>query len=170
MNRIHTAHTVRMYLLYINLKKQSYFMDSVFNFILSTQLCKEHLFPIFCIFRIFRFAPKQICLFRMFRYGFETPKLTETNRKILFLVSRNKPKINRNRLSFGLFRFEPKKKFVCFEDTLHATQQHINSAKVQFQLNLILSHGWSDSSSRTPIIVKYMYSTVAESLDIWNLS
>ncbi len=27
---------------------------------------------------------------------------------------------NRNRLSFGLFRFEPKKKFDCFEDTLAA--------------------------------------------------
>jgi hypothetical protein len=43
---------------------------------------------------------------------------TETNRKNNSLVSRNKPKINRNRLCFGLFRFEPKKKFVCFEDTL----------------------------------------------------
>jgi hypothetical protein len=43
---------------------------------------------------------------------------TETNRKKLLLVSQNKPKMNRNRLSFGLFRFEPKKKFVCFEDTL----------------------------------------------------
>ncbi len=37
------------------------------------------------------------------------PKQTETNRKKCFLVSRNKPKNNRNRLSFGLFRFEPKK-------------------------------------------------------------
>jgi hypothetical protein len=34
---------------------------------------------------------------------------TETNRKKCFLVSRNKLKNNRNRLSFGLFRFEPKK-------------------------------------------------------------
>jgi hypothetical protein len=32
---------------------------------------------------------------------------TETNRKIYFLFSQNKPKINQNRLSFGLFRFEP---------------------------------------------------------------
>jgi hypothetical protein len=45
---------------------------------------------------------------------------TETNRKKCFLVSRNKPKNNRNRLSFGLFRFEPNKKFDCFEDTLPA--------------------------------------------------
>ncbi len=44
---------------------------------------------------------------------------TEINRKNVFLVLRNKPKNNRNRLSFGLFRFEPKKKFDCFEDTLH---------------------------------------------------
>jgi hypothetical protein len=39
---------------------------------------------------------------------------TETNRKNLLLVSRNKPKMNWNRLNFGLFRFEQKKKFVCF--------------------------------------------------------
>jgi hypothetical protein len=45
-------------------------------------------------------------------------EITESNRKNNFMVSRNKPKNNRNRLSFGLFRFEPKKKFVCFEDTL----------------------------------------------------
>jgi hypothetical protein len=40
------------------------------------------------------------CLFRLFRYRSETPKQTEKN----FLVSRNnKPKNNRNRLSFGYF-------------------------------------------------------------------
>jgi hypothetical protein len=53
---------------------------------------------------------------------------TETNRKFLLLVSRNKPKINRNRLSFGLFRFEPKKYFDCFEDTLamrHSTKPNL---------------------------------------------
>jgi hypothetical protein len=66
----------------------------------------------------FRFVSKQICLFRLFRYWSETPKRTETNRKNNWLVSRNKPKNNRNRLSFGLFRFEPKIYFVCFEDTL----------------------------------------------------
>jgi hypothetical protein len=43
---------------------------------------------------------------------------TETNRKFFFLVSRNKPKQTRNRSCFGLFRFEPKFIFVCFEDTL----------------------------------------------------
>jgi hypothetical protein len=69
-------------------------------------------------FRLFRFVSKQFCLFRLFRYGSETPKRTETNRKNSLLVSRNKPKINRNRLSFGLFRFEPKIYFICFEDTL----------------------------------------------------
>jgi hypothetical protein len=61
------------------------------------------------IFRLFRFVSKQICLFRLFRYGSETPKRTEINRKNNLLVSRNKPKMTRNRLSFGLFRFEPKK-------------------------------------------------------------
>ncbi len=45
---------------------------------------------------------------------------TETNQKFFFLVSRNKPKQTRNRSCFGLFRFELKFIFVCFEDTLHA--------------------------------------------------
>ncbi len=39
---------------------------------------------------------------------------TETNQKKCFLVSRNKQKNNRNRLSFGLFQFEPKKKIWSF--------------------------------------------------------
>ncbi len=52
---------------------------------------------------------------------------TETNRNILFLVSRNKPKQTRNRSCFGLFRFEPKYFFVCFEDTL--LQSHGNDAE-----------------------------------------
>jgi hypothetical protein len=69
-------------------------------------------------FLLFRFVSKQICVFRLFRYRSEKPKRTETNRNKNLLVSRNKPKMNRNRLSFGLFRFEPKKFFVCFEDTL----------------------------------------------------
>jgi hypothetical protein len=63
-----------------------------------------------------------VSLFRLFLYRSETPKQTEINRKKCFLVSRNKPKNSRNRLSFGLFRFEPKKKFDCFEDTLSWTQ------------------------------------------------
>ncbi len=66
----------------------------------------------------FRFVSKKFCLFRLFRYLSETPKQTETNGKNFFGVSRNKPKNNRNRLSFGLFRFEPKKNFDRFEDTL----------------------------------------------------
>jgi hypothetical protein len=80
-------------------------------------VCSE-VFLFLLYFSLFRFVLKQICLFHVFRNGSETPKQTETNRKKLLLVSRNKPKMNRNRLSFGLFRFEPKKKFVCFEDTL----------------------------------------------------
>jgi hypothetical protein len=36
------------------------------------------------------------------------------------LVLRNKPKINRNIFWFGLFRFEPKLFFDCFEDTQNA--------------------------------------------------
>jgi hypothetical protein len=83
---------------------------------------KSNIFPVY-FFRYFRFVSKQMCLFRLFRNGSETPKQTETNRKKYSLVSRNKPKINRNRLSFGLFRFEPKLYFDCFEDTLVVTLQ-----------------------------------------------
>jgi hypothetical protein len=42
-------------------------------------------FPPFFLF--FRFVSKQICLFRLFRYGSETPKRTETNQKNNLLVS-----------------------------------------------------------------------------------
>jgi hypothetical protein len=63
---------------------------------------------------IFDFVSRSVC----FGCFVMDPKRTETNRKNNLLVSRNKPKINRNRLSFGLFRFEPKNCFVCFEDTL----------------------------------------------------
>jgi hypothetical protein len=43
---------------------------------------------------------------------------TETNPNFLFLVSRYKPKQTQNRSCFGLFRFQPKFIFVCFEETL----------------------------------------------------
>ena len=35
-------------------------------------------------FGLFRFVSKQFCLFRLFRYSFETPKQSETNRIFLF--------------------------------------------------------------------------------------
>jgi hypothetical protein len=73
------------------------------------------------LFSFFRFVSKQIYLFRLFRLfrnGLKMPKRTETKRNKMFLVSRNKPKNNRKRFSFGLFRFEPKIFFVCFENTL----------------------------------------------------
>ncbi len=47
---------------------------------------------------------RKICLFRLLQYRSETPKQTETKRKKCFLFSQNKPKNNRNRLSFGLCR------------------------------------------------------------------
>ncbi len=52
----------------------------------------------------------------LFWYRSETSKQTETDQKRNFFVSRkSKPKNNRNRLSFGLFRFEPRKKNYGFE-------------------------------------------------------
>jgi hypothetical protein len=60
---------------------------------------------------------KSVLIFRfsLFQNGFETSKQTE---KIIFLVSQKRLKQNRNRSSFGLFRFEPKQRIVCFEDNL----------------------------------------------------
>jgi hypothetical protein len=62
-------------------------------------------------FGLFRFVTKQFCLFRLFRYRFETPKQTEI---FLFLVSRNKPEkdlvsfcFGSNRNYFCLFRGTP---------------------------------------------------------------
>ncbi len=72
-------------------------------------------------------------LFRFVSVSYETDlfvsvvsikdRKTETNRNIFFLISRNKPKQMRNRSCFGLFRFEPKFIFVCFEDTLSGSMQ-----------------------------------------------
>jgi hypothetical protein len=56
----------------------------------------------------------------------------ETNRNLLFLVSRNKPKQMRNRSCFGLFRFEPKFIFVCFEDTLLSFDEKICQSAALF--------------------------------------
>jgi len=85
---------------------------------LQLQFERDHLLVFSDNFGMFRSVSKQFCLFRLFRYRFETPKQTETNENYYFLVSRNKPKQTRNRSCFGLFRFEPKFIFVCFEDTL----------------------------------------------------
>jgi len=65
-------------------------------------------------------------LFRFVSVSYETDlfvsvvsiKVRKTEINIFLLVSRNKPKQTRNRSCFGLFRFEPKFIFVCFEDTL----------------------------------------------------
>ncbi len=77
---------------------------------------------------IFGYFSENLGLFRFVSVCYETVlfvsvvsiqvRKTETNRNFLFLVSRNKPKQTRNRSCFGLFRFEPKIIFVCFEDTL----------------------------------------------------
>jgi hypothetical protein len=77
---------------------------------------------------IFGYFSEHLGLFRFVSVCYETVlfvsvvsiyiRNTETNRNFLFLVSRNKPKQTRNRSCFGLFRFEPKFIFVCFEDTL----------------------------------------------------
>jgi hypothetical protein len=90
--------------------------------------------------RFFRVVSKKFCLFRLFWYWSETPKQTETNRKKCFLVSRNKPKNNRNRLSFGLFRFEPKKIWL-FRG--HSNHNWSVPGEGAFQNDLSIS-GWTE--------------------------
>jgi hypothetical protein len=80
------------------------------SYIFTLQFCLvPYVFSI--CFGLFR--NKSVC-FGCFEMG---PKHRNKPKKY-FLVSRNKPKMNLNRLCFGLFRFEPKKRFFCFEDTL----------------------------------------------------
>jgi hypothetical protein len=62
------------------------------------QFDREHILLFFNNLGLFRFVLKQFCLFQFFKYRFETPKQTKTNRK--------KAKHNQNRSCFGLFRFE----------------------------------------------------------------
>jgi hypothetical protein len=58
-------------------------------------------------------SSKQICLFRVFRYGWvRNTETTKTNRTKSYLVSRNKPKVNRN--SFGLYQLSTTYLFISF--------------------------------------------------------
>jgi hypothetical protein len=77
-------------------------------------------FVSYVFFRFFGlFRNRSVC-FGCFETGPKhrnKPKQTEKN---CYWFRETNRKRNRNRLSFGLFQFEPKKKFVCFEDTLVA--------------------------------------------------
>ncbi len=75
--------------------------------------------------RFFWFVSKNSVCFGCFDTG---PKHRNKLKK-KFLVSRNKPKINRNRLSFSLFRYKPRKKIDCFEDPLGESLQYPNEKK-----------------------------------------
>ncbi len=91
---------------------------------------------------LFRFVSKQFCLFRLFRYRFETPKQTEKKKFWFHETNRNKPKQTRNRSCFGLFRFELKFFFFFISRTPYLRgykkpamknnicQQHIRSRDV----------------------------------------
>ncbi len=80
------------------------------------QFKREYIWEFYRNLWLFRFVTKQICLFRLFQYRFETPKQTEIFSFWFHETNQNK----RNRSCFCLFRFEPKFIFVCFEDTLLA--------------------------------------------------
>ncbi len=81
--------------------------------------------------RFFRFALVCFEKIRFVSVVLIPVRNTETNQ--------NKPKNNRNRLSFGLFRFEPKKKFDCFEDTQERRNVLPSSRSIQLIPYLLLS-------------------------------
>jgi hypothetical protein len=60
---------------------------------------------------LFRFVAKQICLFRLFRYRFETPKQTEIFSFWFYETNRNKCETDlvsvRTEIYFCLFRGHP---------------------------------------------------------------
>ncbi len=65
--------------------------------------------------RFFRFFSSKFCLVPMFGYRSETPKQIEEN---VFWFRGTNRKTTDTDVSFGLFRFEPKIFFYCFEDNL----------------------------------------------------
>jgi hypothetical protein len=67
---------------------------------------------------LFRFVSKQFCLFKLFRYRFETPKQIE----IFVIGFMNKPKHNRNRFCFCCFGSNVNFFLIRFEDTLYVTE------------------------------------------------
>ncbi len=77
---------------------------------------------------------------------FDIGSKQQTKPKVFFLVSQNKPKQTRNRSCFGLFQFEPKLIFVCFEDTLFKSDVTIRSVATVCAENLLSSIFWHDLS------------------------
>jgi hypothetical protein len=67
---------------------------------------------------LFRFVSKQFCLFRLFRYRFETPKQTEKKFFWFHETNGNKRETDLVSVCFGSNR---KLFFFHFEDTLHRT-------------------------------------------------
>jgi hypothetical protein len=84
----------------------------------TVQYTKDVFFCLFWIFFVFSVCFEWVAFFSDISKWIRNTETNWNNRKNVLLVSRNKPKINRNRLSFGLFRFEPKNFLFCFEDTL----------------------------------------------------
>ncbi len=105
------------------------------------QFKREYIWVFFGKFRVvsicFGLFTKQFCLFRLFRYRFETPKQTEIFCFWFHETNRNKPKQTRNRSCFGLFRFGPKIIFVCFEDTLVQTLDFFSTEQLRGEMEVI---------------------------------
>jgi hypothetical protein len=80
--------------------------------------CTQYSHNIFLFVLVCSETHRYVC-FGCFNMCSKHRQKTRTSRKISFLISRNKPKNNRNR--FGSFRLKPKIFFVCCEDTLPVT-------------------------------------------------
>jgi hypothetical protein len=92
--------------------KMNFLLYSTFKLVYNLkQFFSGNFLPYSLLEMFFLFLLYFFVFFGLFRnrcvcFGcFETDPNVETNRKNVLLVLRNKPKINRNRLSFGLFRF-----------------------------------------------------------------
>jgi hypothetical protein len=82
------------------------------------QFDREHILVFLWKFRV---VSKQICLFRLFRYRFETPKQTETSRKnriFCFLFHETNRNITEIDLASLCYVSNRHFLFFCFEDTL----------------------------------------------------
>ncbi len=81
------------------------------------QFKRKYIWEFFRKLRLFRFVTKQICLFRLFQYRFETPKQTEFFSFWFHETNRKKRETDlvsvQTEIYFCLFRGHPKHNYVA---------------------------------------------------------
>ncbi len=82
--------------------EEGQFDRELFLLIFTENLGFFRVFPVFFLFfSLFRFVTKQFCLFRLFRYRFETPKQTEIFCFWFHETNRNKRETDLVSVCFG---------------------------------------------------------------------